>query len=236
MLDYSVLSQIICFFAGTYHIEDIKQASRGSQNVTFDNIVSFFIDGCVVGSCIKICPNTVDQKGNIPHFSKCSQSAICLLDGYSLTKSGGIAVFQGRKQIKWTSLEYMRGTEGHWYRRIWREVCLRSQTPARALTVCHRSHALLVYRWDLRKYHVHLELSYHFVSQHFLVSKSLCGGGPIRVGRCIIAFTGSSCGHLVQNRTTLVIHHIHEVSWGHSRQPAKKRIETWKWNSLSAKV
>ena len=47
---------------------------------------------------------------------------------------------------------------------------------------------------------VHLELSYHFVSQQFFVLKSLCGGGPIRVGRCIIAFTGSSCGHLVQNQ------------------------------------
>ena len=47
---------------------------------------------------------------------------------------------------------------------------------------------------------VHLELSYHFVSQQFFVSKSLSGGGPIRVGRCIIAFTGSSCGHLVQNQ------------------------------------
>ena len=130
-------------------------------------------------------------------FTVCNLSAWWI---YSLTKSGDIAVFQGWKQIKWTSLEYMRGTEGHWYRRIWREVCLRSQTPVRALTVCHRSHALLVYRWDLRKYHVHLELSYHFVSQQFLVSKSLCGGGPIRVGRCIIAFTGSSCGHLVQNQ------------------------------------
>ena len=75
--------------------------------------------------------------------------------------------------------------------------------PVRALTVCHRSHALLVYRWDLRKYHVHLELSYHFISHKFLVLKSLSGGGgggPIRVGRCIIAFTGSSCGHLVQNQ------------------------------------
>ena len=84
--------------------------------------------------------------------------------------------------------------------------------PVRALTVCHRSHALLVYRWDLRKYHVHLELSYHFVSHKFLVLKSLSGGGPIRVGRCIIAFARSSCGHLVQNQTTLVINHIHEVS------------------------
>ena len=128
---------------------------------------------------LRSAPTPRIKRGIYHIFLKWSESAICLLDGYSLTKSGGIAVFQGWKQIKWTSLEYMRGTEGHWYRRIWREVCLRSETPERALTVCHRSHALLVYRWDIWKYHVHLELSYHFVSQQFLVSTSLCGGGPI---------------------------------------------------------